>query len=200
MRTRFSGIYEKVAGVGFCGQKAIVRTPSLSEVLGIVCKTLISIDNPKEVFSGYSSLPTNELIERLIDDCYFGACMLDCGNDGCREWHQVYDLCDPSNIYCHVSECCLSPYPPESEPDDQDEQELNLENISVEDYIERLISIIVSDKLVVESCINPAVVSPGSVEYAIHQKGYAEALQDILNILRSNDRSNRQGKPNTDDI
>lgn len=194
MRTTFSGIYTKKENAGFVGHPAIVRTPSRSEVFSQVILALGSvlqgiIKDPKYLSEAglkfYRDLDfskSQEVVDLLVDGLYFEPCH--CDNRGCRSWHQVYDVCNPKAIYCHVSECELEQYPPEKQ-EEEDPAPLDFAEgeVQLTTLIQDKIKGIMSDPNVVKACLDPNILTSGTPEYALFNKGYAEALQDIFNII-----------------
>lgn len=180
MKTTYSGLYVKRPGAGFSGQKAIVRTPSLSEVLGHVCLTMLAMDSPKKSFADLIGEKSDIVLAELIKQCYFMPCMLGCGNSGCREWHQVYDVCDMSQMYCHVSECELEPYAMQ-----EDDPSPCVSGLEIEEHLKGLIAAIMADKVVAGACLSSNIKNPESPEYAAYYKGYAEALFEVIKYVRA---------------
>ena len=185
MKTKFSGIYMKKAGAGFCGEPDIVRTPSLSEVLKQICHRLlvIAFDDPNRITDYGKKLcrelidqPLDQAVERLVDELYFEPCSV-CGGEDCREWHEVYGMTN-GRTYCHVSECELEPY--EMEKDDEIDAG---EDLPFREWLDKHLGELLSDEAVLNACIEEAL--PGSVEESYQKKGYADALQDILSIVKA---------------
>ena len=185
MKTVFSGIYLKQAGAGFCGQQDIVRTPSLSEALKQVCGQLVAMilnpdilsDEGRKYLSEIIGLKLDKMTEELLGTMYFEPCLGMCNDEDCREWHEVYGMTN-GRTYCHVSECQLEPYEMEKTPALDQEEELPFK-----EWLTKRMGELISEDGVLEACKGEALL--GSVEDAFQKKGYAEALQDILTIIKA---------------
>ena len=185
MKTRFNGIYTKQAWAGFCGQLDVVRTPALSEVLKQVCGQLLHIafddpkmisDQGKKLFRGLLGKPLDEIVQTLVEELYFEPCMVGCGNDDCREWHEVYGLTN-GNVYCHVSECQLDPY----EVDQTDDLDADQPDMPFLEWVQKRVVELMAEPEVIKICAMGVIQD--SAADLFRKKGYAEALQDILNIF-----------------
>lgn len=202
MKPVFSGIYYKPGGAGFCGQDDIVRTPSRGEIFRIIAFQLMHIlggeYSNKHVASqegqkffielaekGTGVIPAEKvkaLDEELISGLYFEPCFL-CSDPDCREWHEVYGVAT-NQVYPHVSDCQLRPLE-ESEKDDAEAFE---KDETLRSFLKRRISEIMNEPDVVTMCLEGTQHVPGAPNYAVKQKGYAEALQDVLNIIGRTDK------------
>jgi hypothetical protein len=191
MKTTFNGIYRKKEGHGLCGRSAIIRTPSRGEVLGLVMVEIARFlgrelmaqqaltDEGRSFFinllaNAEGNINQAQLEDSLIDALYFESCMI-CQTEGCREWHQVYDLSGKGCIP-HVSECMLEPYEVERGnimPDIG-------ESIPFDQFIKGKLSQIMSNEAVILACKLPL---PDELSIAIYQRGYAECLQDIAHLM-----------------
>lgn len=188
MKTKFSGLYRKKANHGLSGQSAVIRTPSRGEILGLVMVELARFlgrefmaqqsltDEGRSFFVNLlanteGNINQVELEHRLIETFYFEPCMI-CQTEGCREWHQVYDL-SGKGVIPHVSECMLEPYEVEVENTIPDIGE----TIPFDQFLQGKLTTIMNNEAVVQACKLPLT---DELTMALHQRGYAECLQDIV--------------------
>ena|SRR3972149_4105084 len=191
-KTSFNQIYIKKEYAGFVGVKAMVRTPSRSEVMASLISNILHImagvlneessltEGGIAFFRGLPSKPWDVQFAELANNLYFVPCMIGCGDPECREWVDVYGL--GGEVFCHVSECQLIPLEEAQEIIDEPVGE-----VSLPDFIKSKMDAI-SSQIHQSGVMSPEPVCnmPDEIQ-GIYFRGYAAALADMLSTLSGGD-------------